>query len=115
MGTLNKTEWEILNATADDWESLETIYRTLNRPPEASEAHAIGPVGYPCPLLEVVADGIRHLVEGGYLEARLLDSPHQELANLRDLSYVWRGWFQMTPSGREVWEREAPAHLPQNG
>jgi hypothetical protein len=109
MNSLDQIDWETLNATADDWESLETIYRSLNRAED--RGGALGPVGQSGPLLEVVADGIRQLVEGGFLEARLLDTPDQRTAISADLSYIWRAWFRMTPAGRAAWEAAAPADL----
>jgi hypothetical protein len=112
MALADKTEWEILNAAADDWESLETIYRSLNRAEQSGGGVTLGPVGQPGPLLEVVADGIRRLAEGGFLEARLLDAPGQPQADLKDLSYVWRAWFRMTQAGREAWAAAASGVLP---
>jgi hypothetical protein len=100
MNRLNATEWEVLNATADDWENLEQICSLLR---------AGGP-GKPLPL-EAVADGIRNLVESGLLAARLPDADGL-LTDFRDLSYVWRAWFQMTPAGREAWSQLAPAYTP---
>ena len=110
MATAEKSEWEILNATADDWESLETIYRSLNASEIPGGNLVMGPVGQSGPLLEVVADGICKLVECGLLEARRLDDAGQPTANLEDRSYVWRAWFRMTPAGRERWSssRHAP-------
>jgi len=94
MKTLNSTEWEILNATADDWENLEQIFQQLNsgdgRLREA--AHS----------LREVADGICNLVESGSLEAR--SEAGGAIAPIgNEKSYVWRGWFRMSPQGREAW------------
>jgi hypothetical protein len=100
MNNLSATEWEILNATADDWENLEQICSLLR-------------AGVPAKpfLLEDVADGVRKLVERGLLAARLPDSSGL-LTDFHDLSYVWHAWFQMTPTGREAWSQLAPASAP---
>jgi hypothetical protein len=99
---VNKIEWEILNATADDWENLEGIYRMLQTSLPAAES----------PLLREVADGLRGLVERGLLSARLADAS-TPIAKEHDLSYVWNGWFTMTPLGREAWSQAAESYLSQ--
>jgi len=111
MTIADKAEWEVLNTTADDWESLETIYRALNLGEGSGGAHMIGPIGQSGPLLETVADSICRLVKTGLLEARMLDAPGQPAADLADLSYVWRAWFRMTALGREVWTASEHARV----
>jgi hypothetical protein len=102
MPAVSKIEWEILNATADDWENLEAIYRMLQTALPAPDA----------PCLGEVADGIRGLVERGLLAARLADAPGP-VPEDHDLSYVWHAWFQMTPAGRAAWSQAAESYLPQ--
>lgn len=92
MHSLDKIEWEILNATADDWENLEQIYRLI---------HAARPAKI-TPLLEEIADGIQALVRRGLLAARRGDDG-KPVENLADLTYIWRAWFQMTPEGHATW------------
>jgi hypothetical protein len=117
MYTLDKIAWEILDATADDWENLEQIYQAIcfDFSPENYEARGEGAY-YLRPtqetvLLEEIADRIPRLVAAGLLTARWGESG-DPVTGLNDLSYVWRAWFSMTPEGREVWassEYAAPA------
>src|SRR5262245_24296750 len=102
MPSVSKIEWEILNATADDWENLEAIYHMLQTGLPAPEA----------PSLVAVADGIRGLVERDLLAARLADASAL-LSEGHDLSYVWHAWFQMTLAGRSAWSQAAENFLPQ--
>jgi hypothetical protein len=93
MDPLSEIEWLILDATADDWENLEQIHRSVT----ADYRPATTP-----PSLEEIADGIRSLVHNGLLTGRWGENgaPVQET---EDLSYVWRAWFNMTPRGRAAW------------
>jgi hypothetical protein len=109
MHPLDKTAWEILNATADDWESLEQIYHLVcfDFSPEQYESRDHGAY-YLRPAqgaasLEEIAERITNLVEAGFLEVRPGESGPLA-SNLSDRSYVWRAWFRMTPSGRSAWE-----------
>jgi hypothetical protein len=109
MQALDKLAWEILDATADDWEDLEQIYLAVCFEVTGEEA------GYrrvrPSVLLPEIADRILRLVAARLLAARWGESG-DPVTDLDDLSYVWRAWFSMTPQGREVWaasEYTAPA------
>jgi hypothetical protein len=102
---LDKTDWEILNATADDCENLEQIYRTMSFEPNVDGAEI--PTGYQhslkgAPLLCDIADRVKRLIECGLLSI-VMDENGQALNDLNDLSYVWRAWFAMTPQGRKDW------------
>jgi hypothetical protein len=74
--------WELLNATADDWESLDQLY------PATRQFH-------PSVRREEVAEAIARLVAHGLFEKRPADAP------------VAEGWFRMTAAGRAVWEQTA--------
>lgn len=110
MHSLDALDWEILNATADDWENLEQIYLGVcfEYVPDKNPAGAAGN-GYrylrvkPTVLLEEVADRVRRLVETGLLTA-VRDEDGRPVHSLSDLSYVWRAWFAMSPQGRSLWE-----------
>lgn len=115
MQNLSKTAWEILNATADDWENLEQIYHSVCFDFSAEHyadsdkgAYSLRPAKG-APLLEEIADRISELVESGFLHARSGESD-ESVPNLRDRSYVWRAWFTMTPLGRNAWSSSAHAH-----
>jgi len=116
MQGLDKTAWEILNATADDWENLEQIYHLVCFDFSA-EDYAAGEKGAyymrpakGAPLLEEIADRICELVESGLFEVR--GGPgNGSMPDLSDRSYVWRAWFRMTPVGRSTWASSEHATL----
>jgi hypothetical protein len=90
MPELDRIAWEVLNATADDCENLEEI------------AGQIADASVPARLSEI-ADQIRHLVTTGLLTV-VMDDNGNPWKDPNDLSYVWRGWFRMTPTGRQAWQ-----------
>ena len=108
MREITSTEWLVLNATADDAENLEQIYRQVcyELLPDAQAKgyppYLYRPVKEP-PLLSEIADRIRLLVEQGLLTA-VMDEEGRPWQDPKDLSYVWRAWFEMTPHGRSAWE-----------
>lgn len=119
MNTLDKTAWEILNATADDWENLEQIYQMVcfdfsaeNYAEAEKGAYYMRPA-QEAPLLEEIADRIGELVECGLLEART-GKGDQSVTDLSDRSYVWRAWFRMTPLGRSAWTSSEYANLVEH-
>jgi hypothetical protein len=116
MHILDKTAWEILNATADDSENLEQIYLQIGfefSPGDQGNQNKGNYCYRPAkgaPLLSEVADRIRRLVEMGFL-APEMDENGSPLPEVGDLSYVWRAWFRMTAAGRIVWESSPHANL----
>jgi hypothetical protein len=105
MANIDKVDWEILNATADDWENLEQIYRAVcfEVYPEKSgesgnENYLLRPVGG-APTLEELADRIHKLVADNLLIPRFAEN--ENLPGRPD--DLWRGWFQMSSLGRKVW------------
>ncbi|HLW63777.1 MAG TPA: hypothetical protein VKS79_00570 [Gemmataceae bacterium] len=117
MSALNNVAWEILNATADDCENLEQIYRQVH--PHLCERLSSAKEGVPSPndetpMLATVADCIRELVENGLLEI-VMDENGKSWQSRGDLSYVWRAWFRMTPKGANLWESlEPPTKSPNS-
>jgi hypothetical protein len=116
MHSLDKTAWEVLNATADDWENLEQMYRLIcfefsaeNYAEREKGAYYLRPAKG-APLLQEVADRIGPLVEAGLLEGRLEDG-ELPVSERSDRSYVWRAWFRMTAQGRNVWDTSEWAKL----
>jgi hypothetical protein len=106
MQPLDRTAWEVLNATADDCENLEQIYRMvcLEFSPEAFERQGFCyRLARGAPLLEEVADRICSLTKAGLLFA-VMDENGDPVHDFEDASYVWRAWFAMTPAGRAAWE-----------
>jgi hypothetical protein len=106
---LSKPQWLVLNATADDFEDLEHIYRSINLEfcPEQSgpsDSYHWTDAKDRVPLGEII-ECIRGLVDQNLIIVRLteLSAP----INKNDLSYLWRGWFQMTPAARQLLESSA--------
>jgi len=94
MQPFDQISWEILNATADDWENLEQIYRLLPRDVAS---------------LEEIADRLPRLVATGLLNARVGENGTPP--SLADFRYVWHAWFAMSAQGRAVWTASIPADL----
>jgi hypothetical protein len=112
MDTLDRLAWEVLDATADDWENLQQIFFAVCcEVPDAIPQEQYGLVYAPkhVPRLREVADQVVRLVEAGLLEAREEDRD-APVSDLSDRSYVWRAWFAMTPKGRAVWGATAAAY-----
>ncbi len=118
MNAPDKTAWQILDATADDWENLEQIYLMLcldfsseNYKARNEGAYYLRPTRGAV-LLEEIAYRIPKLLAAGLLAARWGESGEQ-VSDLNDLSYVWRGWFRMTPQGRSMWDSSEYATLAE--
>jgi hypothetical protein len=116
MPELDKIAWEILNATADDWENLEQIYQMLcfdfsaeNYAQSEQGAYYMRPAKV-APPLEEIADRIMDLVESGLLEVRTGGSGGS-VPSRDDRTFVWRAWFSMTPLGRNAWASSEHANL----
>ncbi len=109
MTVLTKTQWLVLNATADDFEDLERIYRSLNLEFCAQESAAANSSYWrdandKVPLAEI-AECIRSLVTQGLLTVKMTEGGGPP--STHDLSYLWNGWFQMTTEGRALVESSA--------
>ena len=105
MSRLSKTQWLILNATADDFEDLEQIYRSICLEFSAERYDRSDPKAFywregadAVPLSEIV-DALRFLIDHDMLSARLPEGDIvAPLSN--ELSYLWRAWFGITAAGR---------------
>src|SRR5262245_2066858 len=111
MDSLDRTDWDILDATADDWENLEQIYLAVCFELSGKESSSC------CYrrarrdiVLEEVADRIRGLVDRGLLAA-VNGEDGRPVTDPKDLSYVWKAWFGMTPQGRSIWESSEQGEL----
>jgi len=112
MSPLQPIDWEILDATADDFENLEQIYLSICfefLPDESTGRHSYRRIRGTL-LLQEVADRIRSLVEMGLLAVAMDDEGHPP-SGRDDLSFVWKAWFTMTPEGRRLWAAAEPADL----
>jgi len=116
MQNIDKLAWDILNATADDWENLEQLYQLIcfDFSADAYEERERGAYylrpSPGAPSLETLADRVIDLVEAGFLATRQ-ESSGEPVADLCDRRYVWRAWFQMTAVGRSAWASSVSANL----
>jgi hypothetical protein len=107
MIALTETQWLVLNATSDDAEDLERIFRTICLEFSAEEHARTEPDAFywreakdAVPLSEIV-DAIRVLVDRGLLAVRLPEGERDAFARSpNDPSYLWHGWFGITSKGR---------------
>jgi hypothetical protein len=108
MQTLDKTAWEILNATADDCENLEQIYLQISyelvSEPDCHSDYLYRAIPR-APSLSEVADKIRELVKEGLLQVEMNDRGRRPRKKPKVLRFVWRAWFGMTGRGRDLWEK----------
>jgi hypothetical protein len=105
MSALTELEYDVLNATADDFESLEHFYRSLNREFSAEHYDLANPESLywreaaRATALAEIAEAIRSLVARGLLEGQTEDG--SRFSTIGDASIVWRGWFHTTPEGQQ--------------
>lgn len=105
MGSLNKVQRLILDAASDDFEDLEQIYRSICLEFSPERYDPADPRAFywresaDRVRLEEIVDNLRALVDRGLLRVKLPDreAPPDTTA---DLSYLWHGWFGLTPEGR---------------
>jgi hypothetical protein len=82
--------FEVLNATADDWESLEQIHPQVNEYWHTVEA-------------SVVAVEMIRLLASGLFEVMPKAPPNSEAILAEPIEY----WFRMTKAGRVEWQKMA--------
>jgi hypothetical protein len=83
---IDALSWEVLNATADDWESLDQLHSAVCRF-DASVGR------------EEVAGVVARLLSDGLLEQQEANAP------------VAEGWFRMTVAGRAAWEQATDRYV----
>jgi hypothetical protein len=112
MSPLTRTEWLVLDSTADGCEDLEHIYKlvTLEYVSGAENPLTFTPGVWRsisnAPSLAEIADSIRGLVDKGLLNI-MMDQNGRSRWPPEDLSYVWKSWFQMTDEARALVESTA--------
>ncbi len=90
ISRLSNLERDVLNATADDAENLEQIYKSLQTIPS------------PVTLTEI-AETMRELIAKGWLKPRA-DEAGRPVNQPDDPTLIWRGWFEMTTAGRDTFD-----------
>lgn len=102
-------ELEILNATADGWESLDQIYLSVCFEFDSDTYNATAPETarwkrrYSTFLLSEFVKTIQHLIHQQELHARWEDRSPGTMCSGDD---ILAGWFSMSQKGRERVERE---------
>lgn len=86
---IDTIDWEIMNSTADDWESIEQIF------PSTKNCDGV--------TKELISQRIIKLVNEGMLEEMNGNLP----APASIIEYPKKFWFGMTKVGRQIWENEA--------
>jgi hypothetical protein len=98
-------ELSVLNAAADDFENLEYLFESISLEFSPEEYQANGfywRTGAMAPPLSEIADAVESLVKQGLLIVKLEDGRDPPT---NELSYVWRGWFVLSPTGRDLLTR----------
>jgi hypothetical protein len=86
---LDSLTWHVMDATADDWESLDQILPHVRETHGQVEAVAVAKV-------------IARLIEEGLMEEMQRASVSAQAIVSDPIEY----WFRMTPGGRATWETE---------
>jgi hypothetical protein len=97
---LDRFDWYILDATADDWESIDQILPYVNELYGSVEARAVVRA-----LSRLVDEGwmrAAHLVEEGYMT----DVPNGSLEPETIAEEPTEFWFCMTQRGRTLWDSD---------
>jgi hypothetical protein len=100
----NKIRRLILEATSDDFEDLEQIYRSICLEFSPERYDLADPNAFYWResadriRLGDLIDNLKALVDEGLLRVRVPDSDEPPDTS-GDLSYLWRGWFGLTPQG----------------
>lgn len=103
LNPISKTEMLILNATSDDYENLEQIYRSLVLEFSPENFDPLNANSYywreasDAPSLADVANAIKGLVDKGLMEGKTrngdpIETPIEPV-------WVWEGWFRPTKLG----------------
>ena len=87
---MDSLTWHVMDATADDWESLEQIL------PHVRKYH--GPAD---PV--AIAEAVARLVHDGMMEEMRQPVIDPAAVVVDPIEF----WFRMTPRGRAVWDSEA--------
>lgn len=94
---LNALQWEVMNATADDWESLEQILPQVVR--------FCGPTDR-----SLIAETVVELLRDGLME----EMHHPDLIAAEILRDPIEYWFRMTLRGRELWDTEGHTYRSED-
>jgi hypothetical protein len=86
---LDSLTWHVMDATADDWESLDQILPYVRETHGSVEALA-------------VAEVIARLLGEGLME----EMQHASVSPPAVVSNPIEFWFRMTPGGRTIWDVE---------
>jgi len=88
--TLDKPSFFLMNATADDWESLEQIMPQVKEFAGVTDSLLVSRL-----IVELIADGL------------LEEMKHTPVTPQMIVERPIEVWFTMTPAGRALWDSEA--------
>jgi hypothetical protein len=88
--SLDKRSFWLMNATADDWESLEQIAPEVEKFAGITDSSEVAQL-----IVDLVADGL------------LEEMKHTRITPQMLLQTPIEFWFAMTPAGRALWDSEA--------
>jgi hypothetical protein len=88
--TLDKVSYFVMNATADDWESLEQIMPQVERFAGVTDSSQVARL-----IVDLVAEGL------------LEETKHTRVTPKMIVETPIEFWFAMTPAGRALWSSEA--------
>jgi hypothetical protein len=88
--TLDKPSFFLMNATADDWESLEQIIPQVKEFAGVTDSLLVSRL-----IVELIADGL------------LEEMKHTPVTPQMIVERPIEFWFTMTPAGRALWDSEA--------
>jgi hypothetical protein len=88
--TLDKPSFFLMNATADDWESLEQIMPQVKEFAGVTDSLLVSRL-----IVELIADGL------------LEEMKHTPVTPQMIVERPIEFWFTMTPAGRALWDSEA--------
>jgi len=88
--SLDKPSFWLMNATADDWESLEQIMPDVKEFAGVTDSLLVARL-----IVELIADGL------------LEEMKHTPVTPQMIVQTPIEFWFAMTPAGRALWDSEA--------
>jgi hypothetical protein len=98
---LDEFTWHMMDAMADDWESLDQTVPHIERFLGSTDRSRVAQL-----LVELVSEGLLREME------RL---PYQQLTPEMILHAPIEYWFSMTPGGRALWDSEGHRYRDEDG
>ena len=91
--TLDKLTFEVMNATADDWESLDQIMSPVKEFSGVSDRTSVANI-----IVQLITEGLFEEMKQQKVTAEMIVQSPMDF------------WFTMTKQGRSLWNSEAPKY-----